>query len=520
MARTVSNSYSVESFADEKHIQTIRSWWKKVNQRRLRHKRIRDARRQKLAEEKQRRAEEKAAAIKAASKAGPGAVIDRLLEAGFEPFEFLSDIEKRKQKEEEEERQRQLAAEGAEAVEGLDTVAGTSEGTGGSERSALQASTGGDETAQLQQGSSRVSHRSSMDMGAFSGRSGAGSSIAAGTHASAMSPTKASHRSGQSGSTSKQTPQDETTEGTGTILNDETSTAGASPGPSFLDVAGAQGERWIDLRKTLNIPDTARTSASQNNKDDRMEANKPAAAAAAAAAKRPKQSKPKPGEEGYDSVGSNTTDSEVDVAEEKKVAPLKELVLGGCNITDRGLRHLARWPFLEKLSLRSCSSVTDEGAKAMLSSLTSLTDLDLNECRKITDSSIVLLARSSSNLKRLNLTGVWEVNTEALESLTKPCRNVEVSTFALIPGAFVYALHAVIQALYVNSCPRVTDWDLRRLEALWPKSQLAWRHRGLEPAPAIVQNTVERRRREKEKATRIQQAVSAVSSQLHRVIEH
>jgi len=95
---------------------------------------------------------------------------------------------------------------------------------------------------------------------------------------------------------------------------------------------------------------------------------------------------------------------------------LKVLMLGYCyNITNNGLRYVARLKTLENLSLMACVGIDDNGLQYLVE-LSSLQRLDLRGCSNITDRGIMILSKMK-NLKELLLGGCKRVSTEGFKRL-------------------------------------------------------------------------------------------------------
>jgi hypothetical protein len=86
------------------------------------------------------------------------------------------------------------------------------------------------------------------------------------------------------------------------------------------------------------------------------------------------------------------------------------------NVSDAGLAHLVRLPWLRYLSLRSCG-LTDRGLVHLLA-LPSLEVLDLSYCNRITNDGVLRL-KALSCLRYLDLQGCVRLNNRSLSKLRR-----------------------------------------------------------------------------------------------------
>ena len=89
-------------------------------------------------------------------------------------------------------------------------------------------------------------------------------------------------------------------------------------------------------------------------------------------------------------------------------------VFGSSRVTDRGLAHLSKLTQLNDLTLRACS-VTDRGLKH-LSNLEALEGIDLGGCRDIGDRGVAILA-ALPKLTAIWLLGCWKITDRGIASL-------------------------------------------------------------------------------------------------------
>lgn len=116
---------------------------------------------------------------------------------------------------------------------------------------------------------------------------------------------------------------------------------------------------------------------------------------------------------------------------------LKNVSLGGCDITDVALRYISQHlPYLETLDLSSCGRVTDAGVALLATppahAVTNLTSLNLANCRLLTENTLDHLARCKV-LKRLDLRHTTMVSTQSvIKFAAKSIHNLHVTDVKLV----------------------------------------------------------------------------------------
>jgi hypothetical protein len=94
-------------------------------------------------------------------------------------------------------------------------------------------------------------------------------------------------------------------------------------------------------------------------------------------------------------------------------------------LTDKELKAIAACFYLQNvthLDFFKCKKITDEGIKAIATSLQNLTNLNLSNCYRLTDAALKYLAESALKLRTLNFPNIK--NYEALKMLIKNGCNV------------------------------------------------------------------------------------------------
>lgn len=106
------------------------------------------------------------------------------------------------------------------------------------------------------------------------------------------------------------------------------------------------------------------------------------------------------------------------------------------NISDLGLKYLAKMPSLRELNLHSCDNVSDAGLAFMAEAASPITTLDVSFCDKITDQSLDYISQGLFNLKYLSMRAC-HVSDEGISKIAKALSDLEV--------------------LNMGQCTRITD---------------------------------------------------------------
>lgn len=123
-----------------------------------------------------------------------------------------------------------------------------------------------------------------------------------------------------------------------------------------------------------------------------------------------------------------------------KMNNLKVLNLSFCtNITNAGLRFLAKMPALLELNLRVCGNISDVGIGHLSVGNSRLTLLDVSFCERITNQSLIHISQGMFHLKSLSL-GLCPIDDDGLQSLAEAVGN--------------------LRSLDIGQCSRVTDRGL------------------------------------------------------------
>ena len=98
------------------------------------------------------------------------------------------------------------------------------------------------------------------------------------------------------------------------------------------------------------------------------------------------------------------------------------LNLMGCKqITDLGIKHLARLSSLQELNLWGGGEWTEQGAIELIKSCRKLQSLELRFCTRVTDATIEAVAKYCENIERLGLAYCTALTDTSLDVLLESC---------------------------------------------------------------------------------------------------
>lgn len=133
---------------------------------------------------------------------------------------------------------------------------------------------------------------------------------------------------------------------------------------------------------------------------------------------------------------------------------LQKLFIGGCSITDEGLKHLIWQTKLVELNFQNCKEITGKGL-TYISALTNLRVLNLRACNVNNDLDILSLS-SLQNLSELNISYCENLSNLSLKFLST--NNTQLAKLEL-SGGKKYTDHGFS---YFYKLPNLTELDLHR----------------------------------------------------------
>lgn len=106
-------------------------------------------------------------------------------------------------------------------------------------------------------------------------------------------------------------------------------------------------------------------------------------------------------------------------------------------------------PGLDRLYMRNCEDVTDEGIEYLAQRCSQLTTINVSNCKKITDNGFMALAKGCAGLRNVVISNGL-ITSKALIYLSQGCPELELLHFDSCPVDDVG-----VQSLF-SSCPRLT----------------------------------------------------------------
>lgn len=133
-------------------------------------------------------------------------------------------------------------------------------------------------------------------------------------------------------------------------------------------------------------------------------------------------------------------------------------VQGLHRLTDSGIAALVSCRALEKLDIRGCVGIGDDGLAALCPHLPHLRWLDISSCRRITHKGLLPVARHLPELRHLAMahcSGVGNTGLAVLGAAQPPLSHLNISACSRVTGTGVAALKplaSTLQQLHVSWC--------------------------------------------------------------------
>ena len=151
---------------------------------------------------------------------------------------------------------------------------------------------------------------------------------------------------------------------------------------------------------------------------------------------------------------------------------LKSLNLSFCgNITDSGLKHLARKPNLRELNLRSCDNISDTGVAYLAEGGARITSLDVSFCDKIGDPALQHVAQGLYSLKSLSCSAcnISDAGIERIGRSLHELDTLNIGQCSLVTdrGLQLISEHLTnLSSIDLYGCNRITTVGLERIMQL------------------------------------------------------
>ena len=145
------------------------------------------------------------------------------------------------------------------------------------------------------------------------------------------------------------------------------------------------------------------------------------------------------------SVSDCPSVSDVGLSELGRLGPsLRYLSVAKCDkLTDSGVRTLARHCYrLRYLNMRGCEQVSDSAVEWLSRSCSRLRSLDIGKC-DVSDLGLCLLSENCPNLKKLSVKSCTLVSDRGVESVSKYCRGLQHLNIQDVAGVTISGYRAV-----------------------------------------------------------------------------
>ncbi|KAF6217232.1 hypothetical protein GE061_001586 [Apolygus lucorum] len=151
---------------------------------------------------------------------------------------------------------------------------------------------------------------------------------------------------------------------------------------------------------------------------------------------------------------------------------LKSINLSFCiNITDSGLKYLAKMPCLKELNLRSCDNISDIGMAYLAEGGSGISSLDVSFCDKIGDQALVYVSQGLFNLKALSMSAC-QISDEGVCKLATTLHDLETLNIGQCfritdKGLFTIAESLVhLRCIDLYGCTHITTAGLEKIMKL------------------------------------------------------
>ncbi|XP_014257263.1 F-box/LRR-repeat protein 14 [Cimex lectularius] len=154
------------------------------------------------------------------------------------------------------------------------------------------------------------------------------------------------------------------------------------------------------------------------------------------------------------------------------LAGLKSINLSFCvNISDSGLKYLAKMPALKELNLRSCDNISDTGMAYLAEGGSRITCLDVSFCDKIGDQALVHVSQGLFNLRALSMSAC-QISDEGVCKLAKTLHELETLNIGQCSKITDKGILTIAESLRhlrcidLYGCTRITTTGLERIMKL------------------------------------------------------
>lgn len=151
---------------------------------------------------------------------------------------------------------------------------------------------------------------------------------------------------------------------------------------------------------------------------------------------------------------------------------LKSINLSFCSdITDGGLKFLAKMPSLRELNLRTCEKISDSGMAYLAEGGSRISSLDVSFCDKIGDEALIHVSQGLFHLKSLSLSAC-DISDDGIVKIAKMLHDLETLNIGQCSGITDKGLHAIadsmkkLRCIDLYGCTKITTIGLERIMKL------------------------------------------------------
>lgn len=151
---------------------------------------------------------------------------------------------------------------------------------------------------------------------------------------------------------------------------------------------------------------------------------------------------------------------------------LKRINLSFCiNVTDSGLKYLAKMPSLQSVNLRACDNITDIGMAYLADGGSRISSLDVSFCDKIGDPALGHISQGLFHLQYLSLSAC-NISDEGVVKIAKTLHELETLNVGQCSKITDNSLHTIadslkhLRSIDLYGCSRLTVVGLDRIAKL------------------------------------------------------
>jgi len=151
---------------------------------------------------------------------------------------------------------------------------------------------------------------------------------------------------------------------------------------------------------------------------------------------------------------------------------LQAINLSFCiNVTDSGLKYLAKMPNLKHVNLRACDNITDVGMAYLADGGSHISHLDVSFCDKIGDQALAHISQGLFHLKYLSLSAC-NISDEGVSKIAKTLQELETLNVGQCTKITDNSMHIIadsfgnLRCIDLYGCVRITALGIERISKL------------------------------------------------------